>query len=182
MNVLIGCEFSGIVREAFTRRGHNAISCDLLPSELYGPHLKDDVRAWLHANWDLAIFFPPCTHLAISGARWFAQKQKEQADALQFIRTLLDAPIPRIALENPVGVISTFIRKPDQIIQPYQFGHPEKKKTCLWLKNRPKLVPTNVVPGIWESVWKASPSPERWKFRSRTFPGVAEAMATQWSF
>ncbi len=181
MRVLVACEFSGIVRDACAARGHDAWSCDLLPSERPGKHAQGDVRAFLRDGWDLMIAHPPCTHLAVSGARWFSQKMKEQIEALAFVQTLLDAPIHRIALENPVSVISTWIRKPDQIIQPWQFGHPETKATCLWLKNLPKLVPTRIVSGRTPRVHHASPSPDRWKVRSRTLPGIAEAMAEQWN-
>jgi len=183
MRVLVACEFSGAVRDAFRRRGHIAVSCDLLPSEGEpGPwHIQRDVReVILEARWDLMIAHPPCTHLAVSGARWFKEKAVEQAEALEFVRTLLDAPIPRIALENPVSIISSRIRKPDQIIQPWQFGHGEVKATCLWLKNLPKLVPTNVVEGRHPACWLASPGPDRWKIRSRTYQGIADAMAEQW--
>ena len=180
MNVLIACEFSGIVRDAFTNRGHNAISCDLLPSERFGPHYQGDIRDVLNDSWDLMIAHPPCTYLAVSGARWFKQRQREQAEALDFVRLLLNAPIQRIALENPVSVISTRIRKPDQIVQPWMFGHPETKATCLWLKNLPLLKPTNIVEGREGRVRKESPSPNRWKNRSRTLPGIAEAMVDQW--
>jgi len=180
MNVLVACEFSGIVRDAFVKRWHNAWSCDFLETESPGPHIKGDVLDLLDGNWDLMIAFPPCTHLAVSGARWFKYKQKEQAEALDFVRTLLDAPIPRIALENPVSVISTKIRKPDQYIQPWMFGHGETKKTCLWLKNLPPLEPTNIVEGREGCVWKEPPSKDRWKNRSRTYPGIAQAMASQW--
>ena len=181
MRVLVACEFSGIVRDALTAMGHDAWSCDLLPSETVGPHIQDDVLnrlTWCH--WDLMIAHPPCTHLAVSGARWFKDKQQQQAEALEFVRLLLDAPIPRICLENPVSIISTRIRKPDQIIQPWMFGHGEVKATCLWLKNLPPLVPTNIVDGRAPRVHFASPGPERWKERSRTLPGIARAMAEQW--
>lgn len=180
MRVLIACEFSGIVRDAFIARGHDAMSCDLLPTERPGPHYEGDVRDVLDAGWDLLIAHPPCTHLAVSGARWFHLKQAEQAEALAFVRALLDAPVPRIALENPVSIISSRIRKPDQIIQPWQHGHGETKATCLWLCNLPPLVPTNVVDGRENRVHRLPPSPDRWKERSRTFPGIAAAMAAQW--
>jgi len=181
MKVLIACEFSGIVRDAFIARGHDAISCDLLPSERPGPHYQGDVRDILADGWDLMVAHPPCTHLAISGARWFKDKQAEQAEALEFVRTLLVAPIPKIALENPVSIISSRIRKPDQIIQPWQHGHGEVKRTCLWLKNLPLLVPTNIVEGREARVHRMPPGPDRWRERSRTFPGIAAAMAEQWS-
>jgi len=180
MRVLVACEFSGVVRDAFLRRGHDAKSCDLLPTESPGPHYQGDVRDILNNGWDLMIAHPPCTYLAVSGARWFKQRQKEQAEALDFVRLLLDAPIPKIALENPISVISTKIRKPDQIIQPWMFGHPETKATCLWLKDLPPLKPTNIVEGREGRVWKEPPSPDRWKNRSRTLQGVANAMAEQW--
>lgn len=181
MRWIIGCEFSGKVREALRRRGHDAWSCDLLPAEDGSPyHIQGDVLAVLTYGWDGGIFHPPCTHLAVSGARWFKEKQQEQDEALEFVRRLLDAPIHRIALENPISVISTKIRKPDQIIQPWMFGHGETKATCLWLKNLPKLAPTNIVEGREARVHKMPPGPDRWKERSRTFQGIADAMAEQW--
>jgi site-specific DNA-cytosine methylase len=180
VRVLIACERSGIVREAFRARGHNAWSCDLLPSETAGNHILGDVTEWLGREWDMMIAFPPCTHLCVSGARWFKDKLEEQAEALRFVAALLGADIPKIALENPVGVISTRIRKPDQIIQPWQFGHGEKKATCLWLKNLPILRPTNVVDGREARVHKMPPGPNRWRERSRTYAGIAAAMADQW--
>lgn len=183
MKVLIACEFSGIVRNAFRALGHTAWSCDLLPAEDGRSfHFQCDVRELLikHYEWDLLIAHPPCTHLAVSGARWFKNKVAEQSEALDFVRLLLDAPIPRIALENPISIISSKIRKPDQIIQPWQFGHGETKATCLWLKNLPKLVPTKIVEGREPRVHFASPGPDRWKERSRTLTGIAEAMAAQW--
>ena len=181
LRVLVACEFSGIVRDAFTTLGCYAVSCDLLPSETPGNHLQCDVREVLTQGWDLMICHPPCTHLAVSGARWFFEKKAEQAAALDFVRQLLNAPIKHICLENPVSVISTRIRRPDQIIQPWQFGHGETKATCLWLKNLPKLQPTNIVAGRSNRVHREPPSPERWKNRSRTFKGIATAMATQWT-
>lgn len=189
MRVLVACEFSGVVRDAFIAEGHDAVSCDLLPSERGGPHYQGDVREILGDGWDLMIAFPPCTHLAVSGARYFKDKREAQAEALEFVRTLLYAPIPHIALENPVGVISTHIRRPDQIIQPYHFGEPESKKTCLWLEGLPPLEYTLVLPtpesGIWRNQTpsgqnKLGPSADRWKLRSRTYEGVALAMARQW--
>lgn len=180
MRVLIACEFSGIVRDAFTARGHDATSCDLLPTERPGKHMICDVLDILGNGWDLMICHPPCTHLAVSGARWFAEKRKEQSDALDFVRVLLDAPIEKIALENPISIISTRIRKPDQVIQPWQFGHGETKATCLWLKGLPRLVPTRIVEGRVARCHRAPPSPDRWKNRSRTYSGIAEAMANQW--
>lgn len=169
MRILVACEYSGTVRDAFAARGHDAWSCDLLPTERLGNHIHGDVLQHLHRNWDLMIAHPPCTHLAVSGARWFKDKQIEQAEALDFVRRLLDAPIPRIALENPISIISSRIRKPDQIIQPWQFGHGETKATCLWLKNLPKLIPTNIVEGREARIHKMPPGPDRWKERSRTF-------------
>ncbi len=181
MRVLIACEFSGTVRNAFAVQGHDAWSCDLLPTETPGQHIVGDVRDVLSNGWDLMIAHPPCTHLAVSGARWFKDKQAEQAEALEFVRLLLNADIPRIALENPVSIISSKIRKPDQIIQPWQFGHGEVKSTCLWLKGLPLLQPTDIVDGRIARIHKEPPSPDRWKNRSRTFPGIARAMAEQWS-
>src|SRR3990167_5657729 len=181
MRVLVACEFSGVVRDAFIRAGHEAMSCDLLPSEAPGPHFKGDALAAISCDhFDLMIAHPPCTHLAVSGARWFKDKAKEQAEALEFVRALLNAPIPRIALENPVSIISSWIRKPDQIIHPWQFGHGEVKATCLWLKGLPKLMPTKIVEGRHPACWLASPGPDRWKIRSRTYEGIAQAMAEQW--
>ena len=180
MRVLVACEYSGAVRDAFLARGHDAMSCDLLLSEVPGPHYQGDVRDVLGRGWDLMVAHPPCTHLAVSGARWFKDKQAEQAEALDFVRLLLNAPIPRIALENPVSVISSRVRKPDQIIQPWQFGHGETKATCLWLKNLPALWPTCIVDGREARVHKMPPGPDRWKERSRTYRGIAEAMAAQW--
>ena len=179
MKVLIACEYSGKVRDAFLRAGHDAMSCDLLPTDAPGPHYQGDVRDVLGDGWDLMIAHPPCTHLAVSGARWFKDKQAEQAEALAFVRLLLDAPIPRIALENPVSIISSRIRKPDQIIQPWQFGHGETKATCLWLKNLPLLQPTQIVDGREPRIHKLPPSPDRWKIRSETYQGIANAMADQ---
>jgi len=153
---------------------------DRLPTEIEGPHWEGDVEPFLVSGWDLMVAFPPCTHLAVSGARWFADKQQEQAEALAFVQLLMDAPIDRIAIENPISVISTRIRKPDQIIQPWMFGHGETKATCLWLKNLPKLQPTEIVDGRQPRVHHASPGPDRWKERSRTLQGIADAMADQW--
>lgn len=180
MRVLVACEYSGRVRDAFLRRGHDALSCDLLPTDAPGPHYQGDVRDVLTDGWDLMVCHPPCTHLAVSGARWFKEKFAEQAAALDFVRLLLAAPIERIALENPVSIISSRIRKPDQVIHPWQHGHGETKATCLWLKNLPKLTPTNIVPGREARVHKMPPGPDRGKKRSETYLGVAEAMASQW--
>lgn len=180
MKVLIACEFSGRVRDAFIKRGHNALSVDLLPTESPGPHYQGDVRDVLDDGWDLMISHPPCTHLAVSGARWFKDKKKEQREALDFVRLLLEAPIPKIVLENPISIISSRIRKPDQIIQPWEHGHGETKSTCLWLKGLPLLKPSKIVTGREGRVWKMAPSPDRWKLRSITHKGVADAMARQW--
>jgi len=181
MRVLVACEYSGAVRDAFLARGHDAMSCDLLPTDVPGPHYCGDVRDILDDKWDMMIAFPPCTHLSASGARWWKDKVVEQAWALDFVRLLLDAPIEKIALENPVGKISSAIRKPDQIIQPWQFGHGETKATCLWLKNLPLLAPTNIVEGREARVHRMPPSADRWKLRSTTYQGIADAMAAQWS-
>lgn len=248
MRVLVGCEFSGTVRDAFRAEGHHAVSCDLLPSEAPGLHYTGDIRdlldgfepvqfaascdpegdGWCRVNdcdpndcdcigptmddveyverngvlmgrrldrpsWDLAIFHPPCTYLSVSGLHWngrVAGRAQKTEEALDFVRLLLDAPIPRIALENPIGCISTRIRKPSQVIQPWQFGHDASKATCLWLKNLPLLEPTDILPGgkaarranqTPSGQNKLGPSPDRWKLRSMTYPGIAAAMASQWS-
>jgi len=180
MRVLVACEYSGTVRDAFIGKGHDATSCDLLPTESPGPHYQGNVLDILYDGWDLMIAHPPCTHLAVSGARWFKDKQREQADALCFVQALMDAPILKIAIENPISIISSRIRKPDQIIQPRQFGHGETKATCIWLKGLPKLTPTSIVEGREARVHRMPPSPDRWKERSRTYRGIAEAMADQW--
>ena len=181
MRVLVACEFSGVVREAFRSRGHDAWSCDLLPAEdNSGHHIEGDVSGVLRDGWDLMIAHPPCTHLAVSGARWFGEKQTEQAEALAFVRLLMTAPIPRIAIENPVSIISSRIREPDQIIQPWQFGHGETKTTCLWLKGLRPLAPTKMVEGRIARVHMLPPSADRWKLRSETYDGIALAMADQW--
>jgi site-specific DNA-cytosine methylase len=184
MRVAVICEYSGVVRDAFIRAGHKAVSYDLLPSESsFGFHVQGDIKEQspvILECYDLAICHPPCTHLAVSGARWFKDKQKEQAEALEFVRWLMYLPIKRIAIENPISIISSKIRKPDQLIQPWQFGHGETKSTCLWLKNLPKLQPTNIVEGREHRIHKMAPGPERSKERSRTFSGIAEAMAEQW--
>mgnify|MGYP003128360305 FL=1 len=182
MRVLVACEFSGTVRDAFIAQGCDAMSCDLLPTESPGPHHEGDIRDVIDDSWNLMIAHPPCTDLAVSGARWFPEKRADgrQQRALDFVQMLLDAPIERIALENPVSVISSAIRKPDQIIQPWMFGHGETKKTCLWLKNLPLLEPTDVVEGREGRIWKLPPTEDRWKLRSMTFPGIAQAMAAQW--
>jgi len=187
--VLVACEYSGRVRDAFVAMGHDATSCDLIESEEPGKHYCGDVFDILHNGWDLLIAHPPCTHLCSSGARWFKDKQKEQAEAEWFFLQLANCDVPRICVENPIGVMSTRYRKPDQIIQPYQFGEPESKATCLWLKGLPKLVPTNVMTKPDSGVWlnqtpsgqnKLGPSADRWKIRSRTYQGIADAMAQQW--
>lgn len=180
MKVLVACEYSGVVRDAFIAAGHDAMSCDLLQTDVPGPHYQGDVRDILGDGWDLMVAHPPCTHLAVSGARWFHLKQTEQAEALEFVKLLLNAPIKHIALENPVSIISSRIRKPDQVIQPWQFGHGETKATCLWLKCLPKLVPTNIVAGREPKVHRMPPSKDRWKLRSTTYKGIAQAMAQQW--
>ena len=182
MRVLVACEYSGAVRDAFRALGHDAMSCDLLPTDAPGPHYQGDVRDVLHDGWELMVAHPPCTHLAVSGARHFAAKKASgvQDEALDFVRLLMAAPIPRIAIENPISIISSRIRKPDQIIQPWMFGHGETKATCLWLKGLPKLTPTNLVDGREARIHKMPPSPDRWKKRSETFQGIADAMAQQW--
>ena len=183
MKVLVACEYSGIVRDAFAAKGHDAWSCDILPTESQGNHLEGDVLEHLDKGWDLMIAHPPCTHLAVSGARWFTEGKKPwslQEEALDFVRKLLDAPIHKIALENPISVISTKIKKPTQIIQPYQFGHGERKSICLWLNNLPKLKSTDNVDGREQRIWKMPPSKNRSKLRSLFYTGIAEAMADQW--
>lgn len=180
IRVLVACEFSGVVRDAFAALGHDAWSCDLLPTERPWQHIQGEVLDVLNDGWDLMIAHPPCRYLAVSGARWFKDRMYEQRCALGFVGSLMFAPIPRIALENPISVISTHFRKPDQIIQPWMFGHPEVKATCLWLKNLPLLTPTNIVEGRTARVHREPPGPDRWKNRSRTLEGIARAMADQW--
>lgn len=183
MRVLVACEFSGVVRQAFRLAGHDAWSCDLYQPAADGSpwHIAGDAaRVCRDREWDLMIAHPPCTHLAVSGARWFTRKAHEQREALRFVRSLMEAPVPRIAIENPVSIISSHIRQPDQVIQPWMFGHGETKATCLWLKNLPLLRPTCVVDGREARVHRLSPSPTRWMERSRTYEGIAEAMAAQW--
>jgi len=187
MRVLIACEYSGVVRDAFTRAGHWAVSCDLLASDTPGWHYMGDVLECLNDGWDLMIAHPPCTHLAVSGAKHFHKKQDLQIEALNFVRALMDANIPRICIENPVSIISSRIRKPDQIIQPWQFGDPYQKTTCLWLKNLPNLVPTRVVDKGEFVVTPSGKKLPKWysdnknpKVRSKTFQGIADAMANQW--
>jgi hypothetical protein len=189
MRVLVGCESSGAVRSAFRALGHDAWSCDLLPADDGSPfHIQGDVLGVLDDGWDMMIAHPPCTHLAVSGAAWFAGKRQQQSDALDFVRALMNAPIPRIAIENPVSVISSRIRKPDQIIHPWQFGHMEQKTTCLWLKNLPLLRPTANVyaammqlpENVRQRLHYLPPSPDRWKLRGATYSGIAAAFADQW--
>lgn len=182
--ILIACEFSGIVREAFKKKGWDAWSCDLLPTEILGQHIQDDVLNHLNDGWDMMIAHPPCTFLAVSGNRWNKirpERLYSRALAISFFMKLIGANIGKIAVENPVSIMSTRYRKPDQIIQPWQFGHNENKRTCLWLKNLPKLKPTNIIEGKHENrVWLEKPGKDRWKNRSRTYKGIAEAMAEQW--
>jgi hypothetical protein len=196
MKVLIACEYSGAVRDAFIRAGHYAASCDLLPSESpLGDHYKCDVREVIDHGWDLMIAHPPCTFLCSSGLHWNKrrpERAQQTAEALDFVRVLLDAPIERIALENPIGCISTQVRKPTQTIQPWQFGHDASKATCLWLKNLAPLVPTQTIePRMvagrkrWANQTDSGqnrlpPSADRWKIRSETYQGIADAMAAQW--
>lgn len=182
MKVLIACEFSGTVRDAFIAKGHDAWSCDLLPSEKPGPHITGDILEVIcFPKWDLMIAHPPCTHLAVSGARWFKEKKEEQQLAITFFKILTEVNIEKVCIENPISIMSTQYRKPDQIIQPWMFGHGETKATCLWLKNLPKLKPTNIVEGRENRIWKMPPSIDRWKERSRTYEGIAQAMAEQWN-
>jgi len=181
MRMLVACEFSGIIREAFRKKGHDAWSCDLLPAQDGSKyHYQCDVREILSDNWWLMIAHPPCTHLAVSGARWFKYKQDAQKKAIDFVATLMHAPIQRICVENPKSVISTKIRKPDQIIQPWMFGHGETKETHLWLFDLPKLKPTKIVEGRHSRIHKMGPSKDRSKKRSITYQGIADAMADQW--
>jgi hypothetical protein len=197
MRVLAACEYSGAVRDAFIAAGHDAMSCDLLPTDVPGPHYQGDVRDVLDDGWDLMVAHPPCTYLSVSGMHWTKRGLRDPQlteDALAFVRLLMDAPIPSIGIENPVSVISSRIRKPDQIIHPWMFGHDASKATCLWLKGLPPLRPTSVVePRIvngrkrWGNQTdsgqnRLSPSPDRWKIRSETYSGVAQAMAEQWGF
>lgn len=184
MKVLVACEYSGRVREAFRAKGHDVWSCDLIPSDDNSPHhLQEDVMNVIHwHDWDMMLAFPPCTHLASSGARWFKEKKEDgrQQQGIDFFMELAEANIDRIAIENPIGIMSTRYRKPDQIIQPWQFGHGETKATCLWLKNIPKLEPTDIVEGREGRIWRMSPSKDRAKLRSLTYMGIAKAMADQW--
>lgn len=201
MRVLIACEYSGRVRDAFIRAGHDAMSCDLLPTDVAGPHYQGDVTDIINDGWDLMVAHPPCTYLSVSGMHWTTRGLRDPQlteDALAFVQLLLDAPIERIALENPISVISSRVRKPNQIINPYEFGHDASKKTCLWLKNLPPLISTErVEPRIvitpsgkpakrWGNQCdnygqdKLPPSADRWKIRSATYQGIADAMAAQW--
>ena len=195
MRVLVACEYSGVVRDAFAARGHYAMSCDLLPTDALGQHYEGDVRDIIGQGWDLMIAHPPCTYLSVSGMHWTTRGLRDPKlteDALDFVRLLMDAPIERIAVENPVSIISSRIRKPDQVVQPWMFGHDASKKTCLWLKNLPLLVPTQLVePRIVDGRrrWgnqtdsgqnRLGPSDDRWKIRSKTYEGIAQAMAEQW--
>jgi hypothetical protein len=192
LKVLVACEYSGKVRDAFTRMGHFAMSCDLLPTDAPGLHYQGDVTDILNQGWDIMIAHPPCTYLSVSGMHWTTRGLRDPQlteDALDFVRLLMDAPVPRIAIENPISVISSRIRKPDQIIQPWWFGHDASKKTCLWLKNLPLLTPTNKMQGddktrrgnqTASGQNKLPPSKDRWKIRSETYQGIADAMAAQW--
>lgn len=185
LRILIGCEFSQVVTTAFRERGHEAFSCDILPCEGGHPewHIQANVLEVLGDGWDMGIFHPPCTDLAVSGARhfWYKRADGRQQKSIDFFMALIDAPIPHIGVENPIGIMSTVYRKPDQIIQPWQFGHGETKATCLWLKGLPKLAPTNIVEGRENRIHRMPPSQDRWKLRSITYQGIAEAMAAQWS-
>lgn len=182
MRVLVACEFSGIVRNAFSKKGHDSWSCDLLPTEQFGNHIIGNVLDYLNESWDLMIAHPPCTYLSSSGARWHKDRQNEQAAAIDFVIVLLNAPIPRIAIENPIGILSSRLWKPDQILQPHRFGHAESKATCLWLQGVPPLRATKIISllEVKDRVHKEAPSPDRWKNRSRTYSGIADAMAEQW--
>jgi len=184
MKVLIACEFSGVVREAFHKKGHDAWSCDLLPCDTGHSyrHIQGDVLDLISQDWDLMIAHPPCTHLAVSGARHFKEKIADgrQQEGIDFFMALANAPIPKICIENPVCIMSTRWRKPDQIIQPWMFGHGETKATCLWLKGLPLLSASNVVEGREARIHKMPPSKDRAKLRSITYQGVADAMAEQW--
>ena len=182
LRVLVACEYSGTVRDAFTALGHDAMSCDLLPTDSPGPHYQGDVFDIIDDEWDLMVAHPPCTHLAVSGAKHFAAKRADgrQQAAVDFFMRLAYCNITRYAIENPVCIMSSIWRKPDQIIQPWQFGHGETKATCLWLKGLPKLQSTNIVEGREQRIWKLPPSADRWKLRSTTYQGIADAMAKQW--
>lgn len=183
MKVLVACEFSGIVRNAFSNKGHDSWSCDLLPTEMFPKerHYQGDVLDIINEGWDLIIAHPPCTHLSVSGARWFNKKQIEQKEAINFFMLFANNNCSKICIENPIGIMSTKYRKPDQIIQPWQFGHGETKATCLWLKGLPLLEPINIVDGREGRIHKMPPSQDRGKLRSITYQGIADAMAEQWS-
>lgn len=185
MKILVACEESQAVTIELRRLGHEAYSCDIIPCSGGRPewHLQQDVIPLLTQKWDMILAFPPCTHLAVSGARWFAAKRADgrQQNAIDFFMRFANSDCPRIAIENPVGIMSTVWKKPDQIIQPWQFGHGETKKTCLWLKGLPPLIPTEIVEGREQRIWKMPPSEDRAKNRAKTFPGVAKAMAEQWA-
>lgn len=192
MKILVACEYSGVVRDAFRARGHDAMSCDLLPTDAPGPHYQGDVFDVINDGWDLMVAHPPCTYLSVSGMHWTTRGLRDPQlteDALAFVQRLMDAPIERIAIENPVSIISSRIRKPDQIIQPWWFGHDASKRTCLWLKNLPLLTSTDMLPGDAKTRRanqtasgqnKLPPSKDRWKIRSATYKGIADAMAAQW--
>ncbi len=212
MKILVGCEFTGIVRDAFKKIGHDAWSCDLLPTEIPGQHIQDDVLKHLNEGWDMMVAHPPCTYLAVSGMNWYyhpedrqlpkeqrrphplyPNRRDDQKKAIEFFMALINAPIDKIVLENPIGIMSTKYRKPDQIIHPYMFGHEASKPTCLWLKGLPTLIPTNIVSkgefktcksgkrgAAWN--WWLPRTSDRWKVRSRTFQGIADAMSNQWNF
>jgi site-specific DNA-cytosine methylase len=184
MKILIACEYSGVVRDAFSALGHEAMSCDIIPTDSPGQHYQGDVRDVLDYPWDMMIAHPPCTHLSVSGARHFAEKKLDgrQQSAVAFFMTLAKADIPRIVIENPVCIMSTVWRKPEQVIHPWQYGHGETKATCLWIKGLPNLEPTNIVEGRSDRIHKMAPSPTRWKERSKTYQGIANAMADQWGF
>jgi len=183
MEILIACEESQVVCREFRRLGHEAFSCDILPTSGGHPewHIQDDVLRHLK-GWDMMIAFPPCTHLASSGARWFEEKRRDgrQQEGIDFFMAIVNAPVEKIAVENPIGIMSSLYRKPDQIIQPWQFGHGETKSTCLWLTGLPKLIPADIVEGRDQRIWKMPPSEDRSKLRSKTFPGIAKQMAVQW--
>ena len=196
MRILVACEYSGTVRDAFIRAGHDAISCDLLPTDAFGPHYQGNVMDVIGDGFDLMVAHPPCTYLSVSGMHWTTRGLRDPqliTDALAFVRLLMDAPIPRIAIENPVSIISSQIRRPDQIIQPHMFGHDASKKTCLWLKGLPPLTPTQTIaPRMVDGKPRyanqtdsgqnrLAPSADRWKIRSETYSGIADAMAQQWS-
>ena len=182
MKILLACEESGVVRDAFSKLGHNAWSCDILPSRSPGQHYQCDVREVLYDDWDMVIAFPPCTDLCVSRARWFEQKRAngDQQRSIEFFMLFANHPCPRVAIENPVGIMSTLYRKPDMVLQPWQYGHGETKATCLWLRGLPLLKPTNIVSGREPRVHRMAPGPERARLRSQTYQGVADAMASQW--